>query len=165
MTIEQFITFLGWYKGAAQIDDLPDTAYIDAAFNELKTHDARYVLWAIKDVWRTEPTYNKYPQVAHILNHMPQFYWERRDIEDARNQLKKTLEYNSRIKPNHWAYESTQREIKYWSKMLGSDTPLLTTESVDKAATTAFSICEHKFFKEELPQLENNTNERIGYAK
>lgn len=162
MTIEQFVSFLGWYKGAAQIDDLPDTAYIDAAFNELKSHDARYVFYAIKDVWRTEPTFNKYPQVAQILNHMPSFYWERRDIEEAAKKIKSCLERH--YKPNHWAYDSNKREIAYWSKMLGSDTPLTDVASVDNAAAKLFALYENKFFTGELPQIENATQQqgRIG---
>ncbi len=162
MTIEQFVSFLAWYKGAAQIDDLPDKAYIEAAFNELKTHDERYVFYAIKDVWRTEPTFNKYPQVAQILNHMPNFYWEKRDIMQAVEQLKN--EINRYYKPGHWAYESTQRAIAYWSRALGSEKPLTDVASVDKAAAAAFARCENKFFTGELPQLENKTQEqgRIG---
>lgn len=160
MKINELTSFLVYYKALAQIDDLPAPEYIEAMYNELKDYDSRYIQYAFTQVSRNEMTFNKYPLLAQILKYIPDFSIDKGFIADDAREIKK---YIGRLKPGAWDYDSNIGHIAYYSRQLGSDTPLMTESAVDEQCKKAFAQVENNFFTTELPTaIPQQRTERIG---
>lgn len=126
MKIKELLFFLSKYRALAQLQHLPDKEYVEMLYSELSELHPLQVWQAIMNVARTESTYNRYPLLSEILNNMPDFSYERREIFTQAEELKKLKK--EMVKPTHWFYEAQQKRIKYLSAKLTGITDRLPTD-------------------------------------
>lgn len=133
MTKKEWMNILGYYKTMFQLDNLPDKEYTNAMYDELKHHDVRCIAYAVKEIIATETsTYNKYPMLSQINAHLPDFRWQKHEINERVEELKKLLSEN--LRPNHWYYNTRRQRIQALTAYLtGTPKDTITDSEIAKA--------------------------------
>lgn len=142
----EWLNILAYYKKMFQLDHLPDTEYTAAMYDELRNYDTRFVAYAVNQIVRTDTTsFNRYPLLAQIMQNMPDFSYEKRELMDKSDRLKQLIA--EKYPTGHPFNEFNRKEIRRLSyDLFGSIKDGITTQEIDRAVERKFNDVIECFF-------------------
>lgn len=153
MTKTEFLQILSHYQTMCQLSELPDEAYAEGMYEELKHLDAREVAYAVRRIIAHEQSYNKYPMLADINKWLPDFRGETWNITLQGDELKRLQ--SQHVRETHVLYNYHISQIRRLLQDLTGDNTYrkLTDDEIKTAVQSKIKAHKDAVLNEYKPLL------------